>query len=136
MPKAEVTAYMCMPPPRQLTPAPSPPRHTHISNQSHSLCVCVCFVCVLQEVHGWYYLLGEDLGRKKHLKVPPQHDCRSNGNFIMNKWATCAEGIKSWKKKLKLCRNRILRYLNAVYYFFLSSDKQMVKKAWTTFYHR
>ncbi|XP_029372298.1 regulator of G-protein signaling 3-like [Echeneis naucrates] len=27
-----------------------------------------------KEVHGWYYLLGEELGRKKHLKVPTQHN--------------------------------------------------------------
>uniref|UniRef100_A0A3B3D268 Regulator of G-protein signaling 3-like n=2 Tax=Oryzias melastigma TaxID=30732 RepID=A0A3B3D268_ORYME len=26
-----------------------------------------------KEVHGWYYLLGEELGRRKHLKVPEQH---------------------------------------------------------------
>ncbi|KAM7368932.1 hypothetical protein PAMP_013235 [Pampus punctatissimus] len=27
-----------------------------------------------KEVQGWYYLLGEELGRKKHLKVPTQHN--------------------------------------------------------------
>ncbi|KAE8285016.1 Regulator of G-protein signaling 3 [Larimichthys crocea] len=40
---------------------------------------CMSFgVCSLmdpdKEVQGWYYLLGEELGRKKHLKVPTQHN--------------------------------------------------------------
>ena len=38
-------------------------------------------LCVLQEVQGWYYLLGEELGRKKHLKVPTQHDYHSTGKW-------------------------------------------------------
>lgn len=34
-----------------------------------------------QEVHGWYYLLGEELGRRKHLKVPAQqHGHDSDGS--------------------------------------------------------
>ncbi|XP_068191840.1 regulator of G-protein signaling 3a isoform X1 [Antennarius striatus] len=43
---------------------------------------CMSFgVCSLmeldKEIRGWYYLLGEELGRKKHLKVSTQHnyDC-------------------------------------------------------------
>ncbi|XP_070408078.1 regulator of G-protein signaling 3-like [Nothobranchius furzeri] len=32
-----------------------------------------------KEVQGWYYLLGEELGRKKHLKVPTQ---RSQPNAV------------------------------------------------------
>ncbi|CAB1413183.1 unnamed protein product [Pleuronectes platessa] len=32
-----------------------------------------------EEVQGWYYLLGEELGRKKHLKVPTQHSCHTTG---------------------------------------------------------
>lgn len=127
MPKGEVTAYMCMPP---LPPPASSPlhhhhldthTHTHISNQSHSSCVCFCFffVCVSQEVQGWYYLLGEDQGRKKHLKVPPQHDCRSNGNFIVNEWATeCAEGIKSWKEIL-------MRYAYHLYFGMCTETSQL-----------
>ncbi|KAJ4925937.1 hypothetical protein JOQ06_008122 [Pogonophryne albipinna] len=27
-----------------------------------------------KEFQGWYFLLGEELGRKKHLKVPTQHN--------------------------------------------------------------
>ncbi|TNN73816.1 Regulator of G-protein signaling 3 [Liparis tanakae] len=30
-----------------------------------------------KEVQGWYYLLGEELGRKKHLKVATQHKSNS-----------------------------------------------------------
>ncbi|CAG12422.1 unnamed protein product, partial [Tetraodon nigroviridis] len=42
---------------------------------------CTSFsVCSLldKEVRGWYYLLGEELGRKKHLKVPTR-SYRSTG---------------------------------------------------------
>lgn len=37
------------------------------------------FVCVLQEVQGWYYLLEEEVGRKKHLKVPTLHSYHATG---------------------------------------------------------
>ncbi|XP_034566069.1 regulator of G-protein signaling 3-like [Notolabrus celidotus] len=30
-----------------------------------------------KEVQGWYHLLGEELGRTKHLKVPTQHNCHN-----------------------------------------------------------
>ncbi|KFZ61324.1 Regulator of G-protein signaling 3, partial [Podiceps cristatus] len=35
-----------------------------------SICPCIdSFFPPAQEISGWYYLLGEDLGRTKHLKV-------------------------------------------------------------------
>ncbi|XP_056259016.1 regulator of G-protein signaling 3a isoform X2 [Seriola aureovittata] len=50
---------------------------------------CMSFgVCSLmdtdQEVHGWYYLLGEELGRKKHLKVPTQHNYHTTEAVLSN----------------------------------------------------
>uniref|UniRef100_A0A3B4ZLX4 Si:ch211-154e10.1 n=1 Tax=Stegastes partitus TaxID=144197 RepID=A0A3B4ZLX4_9TELE len=49
-----------------LVPQPHPGTHVHKHTRKHDRFLCVC---VLQEVQGWYYLLGEELGRKKHLKV-------------------------------------------------------------------
>ncbi|XP_037607829.1 regulator of G-protein signaling 3a isoform X1 [Sebastes umbrosus] len=37
-----------------------------------------------KEVQGWYYLLGEELGRKKHLKVPTQHNYNSTEAVLSN----------------------------------------------------
>ncbi|XP_054469046.1 regulator of G-protein signaling 3-like [Anoplopoma fimbria] len=37
-----------------------------------------------KEVQGWYYLLGEELGRKKHLKVPTQNDYSSTEAVLSN----------------------------------------------------
>lgn len=34
-----------------------------------------------QEISGWYYLLGEDLGRTKHLKVAMRRLKQSTGVF-------------------------------------------------------
>lgn len=37
-----------------------------------------CFLPT-QEISGWYYLLGEDLGRTKHLKVAVRRLKQSRG---------------------------------------------------------
>ncbi|XP_034457773.1 regulator of G-protein signaling 3a isoform X2 [Hippoglossus hippoglossus] len=37
-----------------------------------------------EEVQGWYYLLGEELGRKKHLKVATQHNCHTTDAVLSN----------------------------------------------------
>ncbi|XP_067430035.1 regulator of G-protein signaling 3a isoform X1 [Thunnus thynnus] len=35
-------------------------------------------------VQGWYYLLGEELGKKKHLKVPTQHNFHTTEAVLSN----------------------------------------------------
>lgn len=43
---------------------------TRLSERGMSICPCInSFFPPTQEISGWYYLLGEDLGRTKHLKV-------------------------------------------------------------------
>ncbi|XP_047426232.1 regulator of G-protein signaling 3a isoform X2 [Mugil cephalus] len=37
-----------------------------------------------KEVQGWYYLLGEEQGRKRHLKVPTQHNFHSTEAVLSN----------------------------------------------------
>ncbi|CAK6972677.1 regulator of G-protein signaling 3a isoform X1 [Scomber scombrus] len=37
-----------------------------------------------KEVQGWYYLLGEKLGRKKHLKVPTSHNFHTIDAVLSN----------------------------------------------------
>lgn len=57
-----------------------------------------------QEVQGWYYLLGEELGRRKHLKVPTQqHDHDSDGNSVMNDATTTFVSNISKCKVLMCC---------------------------------
>ncbi|KAM7392795.1 hypothetical protein PAMA_007755 [Pampus argenteus] len=51
-----------------------------------------------KEVQGWYYLLGEELGRKKHLKVPTQHNINTTEAVLSNHGAApetnCPENMQ------------------------------------------
>lgn len=54
----------------------------------------------MQEISGWYYLLGEDLGRTKHLKVAARRLKKSRGTSPSR---TAWEGWHSVGGVLNLC---------------------------------
>ncbi|XP_034048643.1 regulator of G-protein signaling 3a isoform X3 [Thalassophryne amazonica] len=51
-----------------------------------------------KEVRGWYYLLGEELGRKKHLKVPTEYNRHGSEAVLSNHGAVpetnCPENMQ------------------------------------------
>ncbi|XP_051269140.1 regulator of G-protein signaling 3a isoform X1 [Dicentrarchus labrax] len=63
--------------------------NSNSTTRMSALLGCMSFgVCSLmdpdKEVEGWYYLLGEELGRKKHLKVPTKLNQHSTEAVLSN----------------------------------------------------